>query len=386
MLENIRGPYLVKSEYPVRRDFRIMGDEECEKKLLKISQYYKMGFTKKEIRDLFKEYQARMSKGKSIVGYYVRGHGKNEKEVNDNVRKLFKKFQASCLKYGSYLMSDLPVLVDNIVKNHSSIVRKYSCLYPIIGTDELQDLNSYSRRLLSSLGAAGSRLICFGDRRQTLYLFAGAKFNTFRKVQKSLKKECTKKYYLTKSYRLTPASSSFANSIADQVGFSKIRPTKGRNSSVENVKPLLIECQDGSDLIEKIVELIEKLIKKRRGNDKILVSSKTIRNNYDVIRLKKLFFDNGIDFIQSPIPKNTLNVISGIINTIKILEHPTNKYVVPEALENIFKIKNGRDLFNKLTSKINTTGISKKIRKFYSEIINASKKDLFKDKVDLLII
>ncbi|MBI5400130.1 ATP-dependent helicase [Candidatus Saganbacteria bacterium] len=133
----------------------------------------------------------------------VRTYDKEELLKQQEVAKIYAKYQELKLKHCFVDFADQVGMTLNIFRNKPAILKRYRDRYKYILVDEFQDTNFAQFELLKLLAGPRANLMVVGDDDQSIYKFRGAAISNILNFQKTYKK--VKIIVLTKNYRSSQA-------------------------------------------------------------------------------------------------------------------------------------------------------------------------------------
>ena len=174
-------------------------------------------------------------------------------EVDENVVKIYKKYEERLLKNSSVDFDDLLMKPIALFKKDEKALEHYQNKYKYVFIDEYQDTNE-AQYILSKMISAKHKNICVvGDESQSIYSWRGANYKNILNFEKDYKN--AKVILLEQNYRSTKRILEAANSVIKNNKEKKDKHLWTENENGSKIKYL--RCYDEKDEVLNIINEIK---------------------------------------------------------------------------------------------------------------------------------
>ena len=240
------------------------------------------------LRDIYKSVnntyptEERVETAISEVGYCKnmmlspKSFAKSKRCETDNFVKFFETYEKFKKDKGLIDFDDMINLSYEVLKNDSTILKKYRDRFKFIQLDEGQDTSRSQFQVLKLLAKPNNNLFVVADDDQSIYAFRGANTEELFKLQKEYDDIAT--FYMEENFRSTKNIVNIANIFISQ-NEKRFEKTVITNNPFD--KPVnIIKLKEPKDQYE----FIEKELEKDKGDIAVLY-----RNNLSSIGLVEYF-------------------------------------------------------------------------------------------------
>lgn len=297
--------------------------------------------------------------------------------LNKNFAEIYEKYNQNLKSSNAMDFSDILVNTYNLLKI-PHILEKIQDKYRYVMIDEYQDTNNLQYKIIDLIAKKYSNLCVVGDENQSIYGFRGANISNILNFEKNYPN--SKIIKLEENYRSTSTILEAANEVIKNNKSSKDKKLWTQNGNGDLIQ--LLECDNGRDEVNKIVDLIKEehmngvpyknmTILYRTNAQSRIFEEGFLRNNIP----HKVF--GGISFYARAEIKDIVAYLSVItnpkdeLNLVRILNVPKRK-LGDKGLEKLseFATKNDISLLESLNYVNDIAGLTATTKEKLLELYN----------------
>ncbi len=172
--------------------------------------------------------------------------------INKNFVEIYEKYNRDLKTNNAMDFSDILVNTYNLLKL-PHILEKVQDKYKYVMIDEYQDTNNLQYKIIDLIARKHFNLCVVGDENQSIYGFRGANISNILNFEKNYSN--SKIIKLEENYRSTSTILEAANEVIKNNKSSKDKKLWTQKGNGDLIQ--VLECADGRDEVNKVIEMIK---------------------------------------------------------------------------------------------------------------------------------